>query len=187
LADRRLTGILLVGGASSRFGSPKALARFEAETLAERAWRLLGEACEERIAVGDGTGLPFPTLGDEGTGPVAAIAVGLRHATLDVAVVVPVDMPLLTPDALGVLADACRGAATAQAGPLPCAVARRMLPAFETSERRLRTILDGLDTTRVELDDRLLANVNEPDDLRRLAASATSAAARSSWRSRLAP
>lgn len=173
MADRRLSGILLVGGASSRFGSPKALVRFEEETLAERAWRLLGEVCEERIAVGHGEGLSFPALADEATGPVAAIAVGLRHATQDVAVVIPVDMPLLTPDALGLLADACREAAAAQAGPLPCAVARRALSAFETGERRLRTVLDGLDTARVELEDRLLANVNEPDDLRRIAAGAT--------------
>src|SRR5438067_1992422 len=41
VADRRLSGILLVGGMSSRFGSPKALARFEGEMLADRAWRLL--------------------------------------------------------------------------------------------------------------------------------------------------
>ena len=44
-----LTGVLLVGGASTRFGSPKALARFRGETLAERAWRTLGEACDERL------------------------------------------------------------------------------------------------------------------------------------------
>ena len=59
MADRGLTGILLVGGTSSRFGSPKALAEFDGETLAERAWRLLGEVCDERIAVGRG-GLPIP-------------------------------------------------------------------------------------------------------------------------------
>jgi molybdopterin-guanine dinucleotide biosynthesis protein A len=171
VADRRLTGILLVGGASSRFGSPKALARFEEETLAERAWRLLGEVCEERIAVGHVDGLPFPALVDERTGPVAAIAVGLRHATRRVAVVIPVDMPLLTPEALVQLALACRDATVAQFGPLPCAVARHTLPAFETGERRLRTVLSGIDTAHVELEERLLANVNEPEDLRRLAAS----------------
>jgi molybdenum cofactor guanylyltransferase len=169
VADPVLTGILLVGGASTRFGSPKALARFEGETLAERAWRLLGEICEERLAVGSLEGLPFSSLADRGTGPVAAIAEGLRRATCEVAVVVPVDMPLLTSEALGLLADACRDAAVAQEGPLPCAVARRMLPAFETGERRLRTVLDGVDTARIELDARLLANVNTQSDLDRLA------------------
>jgi molybdenum cofactor guanylyltransferase len=163
VADPGLTGILLVGGTSSRFGSPKELAEYEGETLADRAWRLLGEACEERLAVGRGG------LADPGTGPVAAIAVGLRATSHELAVVIPVDMPLLTPAALRLLAGACRDAAMAQDGPLPCAVARRTLPAFETGERRLRTVLDGLDTVRIELEDELLANVNTPADLDTLA------------------
>jgi molybdopterin-guanine dinucleotide biosynthesis protein A len=169
VAGRRLTGILLVGGASTRFGSPKALARFEGESLAERAWRLLGEVCRERLAVGVLEGLPFPTIADEGTGPVAAVAAGLRGAAHDVAVVVPVDMPLLTADALLLLAEACREAAVAQVGPLPCAVARRALPAFETGERRLQAVLAELETARVELDERLLANVNTRAELDSLA------------------
>ena len=163
MADPGLTGILLVGGTSSRFGSPKELAEHEGETLADRAWRLLGDACDERFAVGRGG------LADPGTGPVAAIAAGLRAATHEIAVVIPVDMPRLTADALRLLAEACRDAATAQRGPLPCAVSRRALPAFETGERRLRTVLDGLDTARVELEEALLANVNTPADLDTLA------------------
>ena len=163
MADHSLTGILLVGGSSSRFGSPKELAEFEAETLADRAWRLLEEICDEQLAVG-GDG-----LADPGTGPVAAIAAGLRAAEHELAVVIPVDMPLLTADALRLLATACRDAAVAQAGPLPCAVARSTLPAFETGERRLRTVLAGLDTAHIELDERLLANVNTPADLDTLA------------------
>jgi molybdenum cofactor guanylyltransferase len=169
VADHRLTGILLTGGASSRFGSPKALARLEGETLGERAWRLLGEVSAERIAVGRLDGLPFPALEDEGTGPVAAIAAALQDAAYEVAVVIPVDMPLLTPSSLKLLAGACRDAAVAQEGPLPCALARRTLPAFGTGERKLRTVLDGLDTARVELDPTLLLNVNEPADLGRVA------------------
>jgi molybdopterin-guanine dinucleotide biosynthesis protein A len=164
VADRGLTGILLAGGSSSRFGSPKELAEYEGETLGDRAWRLLGEACDERLAVGPGG------LADPGTGPVAAIAAGLREATHEFAVVIPVDMPLLTPEALRLLADACRDASVAQAGPLPCAVARGALPAFDTGERRLRSVLDGLDTARIELDERLLANVNTRADLDRLGA-----------------
>jgi molybdopterin-guanine dinucleotide biosynthesis protein A len=163
VADPRLTGILLAGGASVRFGSPKQLAVYEGETLADRAWRLLAEVCDERQLVGpDG-------LADPGTGPVAAIAAGLRAATHELTVVIPVDMPLLTGEALRLLAGACRDAAVAQVGPLPCAVARGALPAFETGECRLGAVLDGLDTAHIELDERLLANINTPADLDTLA------------------
>jgi len=162
VAHHGLTGILLAGGTSSRFGSPKELAEFDGETLGGRAWRLLGEACDERIRVGPGG------LDDPGTGPVAAIATGLRAASHETAVVIPVDMPRLTLAALHELADACRDAAVAQNGPLPCAVARRALPAFETDERRLRTVLDGLETACVRLPEAVLANVNDRDDLQRL-------------------
>jgi molybdopterin-guanine dinucleotide biosynthesis protein A len=163
VADPGLTGILLAGGSSSRFGSPKELVQFEGETLADRAWRLLEEVCDERLAVGSGG------LSDPGTGPVAAIAAGLRAATHELAVVIPVDMPLLTADALRLLVEACRDASVAQAGPLPCVVARHALPAFETGERRLRSVLAGLDTAHIELDAQLLANVNTPADLETLA------------------
>ena len=62
-----LTGVLLVGGASARFGRPKPVAQLWGRTLAEIGWDLLGEACDERIAVGkekDGLDLPFPVLDD---------------------------------------------------------------------------------------------------------------------------
>ena len=89
-----LTGVLLVGGASARFGSPKALAVYEGETLAARAWRTLGEACTHRLAVGktaDGLVLPFPVL-DDGSSERAAIlglAAGHRAAPTDLCVVLP--------------------------------------------------------------------------------------------------
>jgi molybdopterin-guanine dinucleotide biosynthesis protein A len=159
VARSPVTGILLVGGASSRFGSPKELAEYEGETLGDRAWRLLGEVCDERIRVGPGG------LDDPGTGPVAAIAAGLRAASYETAVVIPVDMPRLTGAALRYLAAACRDASVAQNGPLPCALARRALPAFETEERRLRAVLAGLDTAQIELDAALLLNVNTPADV----------------------
>ena len=162
MADHELTGILLAGGTSSRFGSPKELAEYEGETLGDRAWRLLGEACDERIRVGPGG------LDDPHTGPVAAIAAGLRAASHEIAVVIPVDMPRLTAAALHRLAAACHDAAVSQDGPLPCAVARRALPAFETDERRLRTVLARLDTVSITLTESLLANINDRDDLQRL-------------------
>ena len=81
---------------------------------------------------------------------------------------IPVDMPRLTVAALHELAAACRDAAVAQNGPLPCAVARRAFPAFETDERRVRTVLARLDTVSITLLEAALANINDRDDLQRL-------------------
>ena len=170
----RLTGILLVGGASRRFGSPKALARFGAETLAERAWRLLGEVCDERIAVGktgETAGLPFPLL-DDGTSvraPIAGLVAGLRAAANEVCVVLPVDCPLLEAGDLLSLAAACRDAAAPPTGPLPGAYRKSALPVLARrladSQLTLRDALAELDATEVELDPTRLANVNTPAEL----------------------
>lgn len=168
MADR-LTGVLLVGGASTRFGSPKALAVVDGETLAERAWRTLGEACDERIAVGKGgEELPFPVLADgvEERAAVHGLVAGLRAASTDVCVVLPVDCPRITAEALLLLADACRDAAVPQTGPLPGAYRKSALPALTTGERSIRRALEGLDVAIVELDPALLVNMNTPDDVR---------------------
>lgn len=164
--------MLLVGGASARFGSNKALAVVDGEPLAERAWRLLGDACDERIAVGKHEfELPFPVLDDgaELRAPIVGVVAGLRAAEHEVAVIVPVDMPRLTAAALHTLAAACRDAAVPQTGPLPGAYARRILPTLEraVAEGRLglRDALHGLDVATIELDPRVLVNVNTPDDV----------------------
>ena len=174
MARDGLTGVLLVGGASRRFGSPKALARFGDETLAERAWGLLGRACDERIAVGkvsDGLPLPFPLV-DDGTpvrAPLAGLVAGLRAAGNEVCIVLPVDCPLLSVDALRRLADACRDAAHPQTGPLPGAYRRSALPVLErrlaAGQLTLRDALAELDTRVVDVDPGELANVNTPGDL----------------------
>jgi molybdopterin-guanine dinucleotide biosynthesis protein A len=178
VADRELTGILLLGGASRRFGSPKALARLGGETLAERAWGLLGAVCAERIAVGkqaDRLRVPFPVL-DDGSpvrAPLAGVVAGLRNARHDVCLVVPVDCPLLTPDALVRLAEACAEAAVPQTGPLPAALRRQTLPVLarrlEAGRLALRDALAELETRVVPLPPPVLANVNTPADLAGLA------------------
>ena len=171
------TGLLLVGGASRRFGSPKALGAFRGETLAERAWRLLGKTCDERIAVGkisDGLELPFPILDDatDVRAPIAGLVAGLRAAAHEVSVVIPVDMPLLTPATLRQLVDACRDVAVPPSGPLPGAYRKTALRVLErrldAGELTLAEALGELDTAIVELDQDLLANVNRQDDLTRL-------------------
>jgi molybdopterin-guanine dinucleotide biosynthesis protein A len=173
VADRSLTGVLLVGGASTRFGSPKALARLGGRTLAEIGWETL-EFCDERLAVGksaDDLDLPFP-LTDDGTdvrAPIAGVVAGLRAAANELCVLLPVDTPRITPEALLGLADACEDAAVPQTGPLPGAYRRTALPALERAlsagRLSLREALAGLDTLVVDVEPDLLLNVNTPDDL----------------------
>jgi molybdopterin-guanine dinucleotide biosynthesis protein A len=177
MAGNGLTGVLLVGGASRRFGSPKALARYNGSTLAEHAWGVLGEACDERVAFGklaDELPLPFP-LRDDGSevrAPLAGVVAGLRAARHDVCVFLPVDVPLVTPAAVRALGDACREAAVPSCGPLPGAYSRAALPVLERrlaeGELALRDALSELYTAIVPLDEALLANVNEPRELANL-------------------
>lgn len=177
MARPGLTGILLLGGSSTRFGSPKALARLGGESLAERAWATLGQACAARIAVGkalDALALPFPVLddGDDLRASIVGLAAGLRAAPTDLCVVLPVDCPRMTPEALWALADACLDVARPPSGPLPGAYRRRVLPALETGERSIARALRGLAVAVVDLDPRLLVNVNTPAELDALAGQA---------------
>jgi molybdopterin-guanine dinucleotide biosynthesis protein A len=159
----------------------KALAPLGKETLAERAWRSLGEAFPHRLAVGkeaDQIAFPFPLI-DDGIAvraPIAGVVAGLRRAPTEVAVFLPVDCPLMTPDALRTLAEACADAAVPETSPLPGAYAKTALVVLEerleSGELGLDEALEQLDARRVELDEELLANVNTERDLDRLRAQA---------------
>jgi aminoglycoside 6-adenylyltransferase len=167
VADRLpVTGILLLGGASERFGSPKAHALFRGEPLAERAWRLLQEVCEEVLAVGkrDAGEYSFPVLDDgvEERAPIYGVIAGLRAASNDVCLVVPVDSPLITPDALRALA-ATR--TVPQTGPLPGAYPKDALTELEDRVARGELSLRGVNPLVLEIDETLLANVNTRMDL----------------------
>ena len=159
------TGVLLVGGASSRFGSPKPLAQFGGETLAERAWRILGAAFEARLAVGKGElELPFAVVVEppEPRAPLVGVIAGLRAAATEAAVFLPVDCPLVTPELLRHLG---AGGAVSQTGPLPGAYSKSDLPELERRLRSGEWSLRGVNPRVLEADPRLLTNVNTPAEL----------------------
>lgn len=171
-----VAGALLVGGASTRFGSPKALARYEGETLAERAHRVLAEAFDEVVVVGkhaDALDLPFEVLddGSDARASIVGLAAALRLAGTELVVVLPTDMPEVTVDLLRELADAAEGydVAVPQTGALPGAYRRRALPVLErriaSGDLALHAALGELRTRVVQLDEAALRNVNEPADL----------------------
>jgi len=164
-----LTGALLVGGASTRFGSPKALARLGGETLAARGRRLLEEACDEVLVVGKAAdGLPFYVLddGSASRAPVHGVIAGLRAAKHEVVLALPVDVPLVTPGALRALGET---AAVPDARvPLPGAYPRSMLPVLEERVRRGELSLRGVNPATVELPEGLLVDVDTPAALAEL-------------------
>ena len=177
MARDGVTAALLVGGGSRRFGSPKALARLEGETLAERAHRILQGTFGTVIAVGkasDGLPLPFPILddGSELRASIVGVTAAVRAAPDERVVIVPTDMPWLTPQLLEELADAAVDdvdVAHVETGPLPGCYRRSSLTALErgieAGELSLRAALAALRTRTVAADARALRNVNTPADL----------------------
>src|SRR5262249_26439578 len=143
------------------------------ETLAERGWRTLGEACAHRLAVGkrdDGLSLPFAILddGSEVRAPIVGLVAGLRAAPTDLCVALPVDCPLVTAAMLLALAAPCRDVARFQRGPLPGAFRRSSLGALEAGELAIHAAVSGLEVAVLEADPGRLANVNTPRDLEAL-------------------
>jgi molybdenum cofactor guanylyltransferase len=161
-----LTGLLLVGGGSERFGSPKALARFRGETLFERGMRILGDACEEVLAVGKtADGLPFPVLDDgaPSRAPVLGVLAGLRRARYDRVVVLPVDMPLVTAAALRALGEAA--AVPSERVPLPGCYPKALLPELERRVAAGRLSLRGANPNVLALPERILVDADTPEEL----------------------
>jgi len=160
-----------VGGASRRFGAPKALVELDGETLADRGRRVLDTACDEVLVIGKAGELPFDVIddGSETRAPIAGVVAGLRAAAHDVTVVLPVDCPRVTPELLRALGEACRDAAVPQTGPLPGAWAKSALPVLEerlaNGPYALYRAYDALDVAEVEVDPALVADVDTPGDL----------------------
>jgi molybdopterin-guanine dinucleotide biosynthesis protein A len=171
------TGVLLLGGMSRRFGSVKALAQLGSETLAERGWRVLGDAFENRLAVGksaDQLGLPFEVV-DDGVplrAPIAGVVGGLRAIETEIAVFLPVDCPLVTAESLKLLADSCMEAAVPSKAPLPAAYAKTALPLFDqrlaAGDLDLAGALNELEARIVEIPQDELVSVNTERELERL-------------------
>ncbi len=182
-------GVVVAGGASSRFGSDKALALLDGETLVERAYRALREVCDEVIVAdaGRGTLAGAESVRDgPGQGPIAAILGAALRRPGRALLVLACDLPLV-PVALlrRIVEEPGDWVVPRHAGglePLCALYRRRALSALEANVRRGELALHRLDRSGIEvraldadsmtdLGDprRLFANVNTPADLRRLA------------------
>lgn len=190
-----VSGIVLAGGRSTRFGSNKLAATYGGRPLLHHPIEALAAICDEVIVVlapGD-TGADVPpgvTIANdptEGEGPLAGLHTGLLAAVRSESViVVGGDMPELQlsvlREMLRVVEDAEVDAVMLADGdrprPLPCVM--RTWPAADMAHtllhagrRRLRDVLDAMRTavideatwTALDPERRTLVDVDEPGDI----------------------
>lgn len=180
------TGAVLTGGASTRFGTDKAVFVVEGQALSARVARALREAgAVEVVAIG-GDEPALRTLGVfdriepdrwPGEGPLGGILTALETAVTDAVVVLACDTPSIGPAAPRALVaalagfDVALGVVDGREQPLSAAWSRSarvaLQMAFDSGERAPRRAIAALSIVRVGLSESDVADVDRPDDLSR--------------------
>lgn len=167
-------GLVLAGGAGTRFGRPKATVVLDGRTLVERAVDALSGRCSRVVVVGRReVPLPVPSVEDRpGPGcPLNALATGLATVEADEVLVLACDLPWAAPvlDRLGP-APAVAVDPDGRWQPLCARYVRR--PALGAADAllaegnlRLMALLDVLGPAPVPATTAELRNVNIPADL----------------------
>ena len=182
-----LIGLVLAGGQSRRMGQDKALMRYQGRTLIDNASLLLQSAsCDKVLISRNAPGFLNDKIED--AGPLGGV-----HAVLDALsqsdnhtdnpyelLVLPVDMPQMTPELLRILVSRGREAEKA------CYVEKRFLPFYlpvtqktkallanylvEQSKRRVVGFLEILNAVSLKEGDlKKIARKDESDNKKRLA------------------
>ncbi|OLF79297.1 molybdopterin guanine dinucleotide synthase [Alteromonas sp. W12] len=182
-----LIGLVLAGGQSRRMGQDKALMRYKGRTLIDNASLLLQSAsCDKVLISRNAPGFLNDRIED--AGPLSGV-----HAVLDALsqsdnhngnpcelLVLPVDMPQMTPELLRILVSRGREAEKA------CYVEKRFLPFYlpvtqdtkallanylvEQSKRRVVGFLEILNAVSLKEGDlKKIARKDESDNKKRLA------------------
>ena len=114
--ENSFTGFVLAGGKSSRMGKDKAFLQIENETFLERAITTLSTVCENRVKIVLSQNqtnliekLP-PNVSHifdifENRGALGGIYTALKNCETKYAVILAVDLPLVTPEAIEKLAE----------------------------------------------------------------------------------
>lgn len=189
-----ILGAILAGGASRRFGSPKALAVVDGRRVIDRVRDGLAKAVGEMVLIANDperfTGMDLPIRGDRmpGLGPLAGVEAALRWASergADGVLCVSCDMPFLSAALLREIASRGDGvlAVVPESGrgvePLCAWYPVAGLPEIErllaSDDRSLRALLAATGTVRMPADEVrrfgdpevLFFNLNTRGDLER--------------------
>lgn len=167
----RTLGGVLAGGRSRRFGSDKALALLGGQTLLDHALAALAPHCEAVVIVGRAGGIadwPRPDMG-----PLGAIAGALHHAATQgfgQLLTAPVDCVRLPPDLRARLEPA---SAFVESQPVVGLWSIAVLDALQAmltgeTDHAVRAFARRVGARGVAIDF-AVPNINNPDDLARLA------------------
>jgi molybdopterin-guanine dinucleotide biosynthesis protein A len=181
-------GLLFTGGASRRFGSPKAELTVDGERLADRGARLLVDVCDVALEVGPGySSLPAVREEPPGSGPLAALVAGadalVARGASGPFLVLAVDLPFIeralleylrdhpTPNTVVPRVDGAPQPLCARYSRDVAATARALL---DDDARAMKALLGAIPVTWVDDDEwcrvasvDALADVDTPDDARR--------------------
>ncbi len=160
-----IAGVVLAGGRSSRMGRNKALMEYNGRPLIDHMTYILKRAGVNNILISgevdDYQGIPDETPFD---GPAKAMEnIMRRYPAYDGFLFVPVDMPLLEPEALQTLLD-CPNGAYFSGYPLPA-----FITAFlsETGVSSVKELLEVLGVPSVALPQQfqpMMSNTNTPEE-----------------------
>jgi molybdenum cofactor guanylyltransferase len=169
-----LTGIVLAGGRSSRFGSDKLVAEVDGRTLLDRAVAAVASVATDVLVVcAPDDDRPLPTAAvpirrvadpEAFGGPLVGLRAALEVAGEPIVVVVGGDMPTIQPAVLDLLVRALNARETSGAAvlaargrlvPLPAALRTgaatdQVGRLVDDGERRLRSLFDRLPTRILE-------------------------------------
>ena len=184
-----LSGILLAGGASTRFGREKVVEPLDGEPLFHRPLRALLAACDEVVIVlaPGAAELPLPSNASAARfarddvahgGPLVGVRTGLAHVRSPLAVIAGADMPGLRAELLALMARhaVTSGRSAVVLGdsdwsrPLPAVVSTKAAldladALLRGGERRLRELVGALDA--LVLPERVWAKVDPDGEWRR--------------------
>ncbi len=189
----RLSGAVLCGGASSRFGTDKALSPVAGEPMAMkavRAMRVIGVdpivavAANEEQAGRLSAALSMPSIVDRwpGEGPLGGLLTALLWFRTGSVLVLPCDLPLVDGDRLeplavrfrsqggAVVASDISGRPNCTIGIWPSAVGPKLKTHFDAGARRLDTVLKATDYTSVALQPESIDDADTVEELQQLLA-----------------
>lgn len=178
-----VAGAILAGGSSRRFGVDKALAPTPQGPMAQVVVRALrGASLDPVFLVGAAPAvsgqLGVPSIPDRlpGEGPLAGLGTALSWASgVNRVVVVPCDLPGLVPVAVRSLVEAgdnntpvvarLEGRPHPIIGCWPTSLAGPLNAVLRSGERRMRAALDLMPYVAIDLDQRWIADADDPSTL----------------------